>query len=141
MALALVDQACNSPLFSPPTVMFELLESIRNRLPELEFCIPKAAVELLEFLNVVAPPSAIVTTAVALSLKTAMLPVEVELETFRASPLVAPVKEVKAEVTVRVLPAATVVFWFKPIAVAVVVPRLSVPAETVSTSAVRTEVD
>src|SRR3989338_6548565 len=61
-----------------------------------------------------------VATAVALSLKTATLPVEVELETVRASPEVAPVREEAPEVTVKVLAAATVVFWFNPMALAVV---------------------
>ena len=55
---------------------------------------------------VVCPPSPIVNTVVELSLKTAMLPVDVLLLTIRASPLVAPVRVVAAEVTVRVLPAA-----------------------------------
>ena len=51
----------------------------------------KAAVESVVFCNRTVPPSAMVATAVPLSLKTAMLPVLVLLLTVRASPLVPPV--------------------------------------------------
>ena len=75
---------------------------------------------------VVAPPSAIVKTVVELSLKTAMLPVLVLLLTFRASPVVAPVSDVRAEVTVRVLPAETVVLLLRVMA-EVSTAKMSVP--------------
>ena len=89
--------------------LFVLLadESILNKSAPAKFLTSKALVELALFWNVVAPLVPIVATVVALLLKTAMLPAEVLLDTFKASPVVAPVKLVRADVTVNVLPAAT----------------------------------
>jgi hypothetical protein len=126
-----------------------------------EFLTAKPTELSVLFCSVVAPPSAIVATVVELSLKSAILPVLVELLTFKASPVVLPVSEVKAEVTVSVLVAATVVlpfkltapvpvvnvlapemevFWARTIDVAVVVPILRAPADALSSNEVSIEV-
>lgn len=94
-------------------------------------------VPVMVLVDVTAPPLAIVNTGVALSLNTAILPVDVELSTLNASPVVAPVRLVSALVTVSVFVAAITVFWFRFMTVAFVVPIFKATAVAVSRVGVR----
>jgi len=110
---------------SGETVTKLLVVSTLNNVVALEFWIWKPLTELVAFANVAAPPSAIVTTAVELSLNTATLPVLVELLTFKASPdvrpvmVVVPVRPIVLALCMVIAPAALLPMATAPVEVPV----------------------